>query len=143
MQINRPSCENCQFKGYVRVSDLAIGDFWGIWDIAQEMDDDKGTSVVVLLRSEKGRRLFEQIEERLVVKPVTLEQASQQNQSMRSPSKAKENRGQVLEMIRSGMIAECERLFVVEKPSAFIRLKNMVARVVRKVTRLLIRKDIR
>ena len=39
--INRASCENCQFKGYNRVSDFTLGDFWGIWDIAPEMDDNK------------------------------------------------------------------------------------------------------
>lgn len=51
--INRESCANCQFKGYNRVSDLTIGDFWGIWDVAPEMDDNKGTSVVLVQTSSK------------------------------------------------------------------------------------------
>ena len=58
-----------------------MGDFWGVWDIAPEMDDDKGTSIV-LLHSEKGVESFNNIKKRLIYKLVTLEQSSQQNPSM-------------------------------------------------------------
>jgi hypothetical protein len=56
--INRASCTNCQFKGYGRVSNLTIGDFWGAWDIAPEMDDNKETSVV-FVQSTKGAVLLD------------------------------------------------------------------------------------
>lgn len=129
--INRLSCENCSFKGYSRVSDLTIGDFWGIWDIAPEMDDNRGTSVV-LVQSEKGRKIFDEISDRLAVMPVTLKQASQQNPSMLVSSKAKENRSQVLDTIRSGNIAECSELFKPEKLSMAARVKNKVAGLARR-----------
>ena len=51
--ISRPFCENCSFKGCSRSSDITLGDFWGIWDISPEMDDDKGTSGI-LIQSAKG-----------------------------------------------------------------------------------------
>ena len=108
--ISRESCSECQFKGYHSVSDITIGDFWGIWDIAPEMDADKGTSVV-LIQSEKGKKLFSQIEDRVTVKPVSLEDASSQNPSMLMPSPQKSNRNQVLETIREGRIMELEELF--------------------------------
>lgn len=79
--INRESCAYCQFKGYRRISDLTIGDFWGIWDIAPEMDDDKGTSVV-LVQTRRGAALLERIADQLILKPVTMEEASRQNQAM-------------------------------------------------------------
>lgn len=51
----RPCCGNCQFKGVPRKSDVTFADFWGI---EQELDDDKGTSMI-LVNSGKGREYFE------------------------------------------------------------------------------------
>ena len=102
--ISRLSCGDCKFKGYGRSSDITIGDFWGIWDIAPEMDDDRGTSVV-LIQSEKGQRAWEAIGERVRFKDVTLEQTSEKNPSLICSSKVKDNRDAVLEKIRSKGIA--------------------------------------
>lgn len=79
--ISREACENCRFKGYSRASDLTIGDFWGIWDIAPEMDDNKGTSVV-LVQNQQGAELLQSVSNRLVLKPVTLEETSRQNHAI-------------------------------------------------------------
>lgn len=79
--ISRVGCEHCRFKGYSRVSDLTVGDFWGIWDIAPEMDDNKGTSVV-LVQSQLGAELLQNIADQLVLKQVTLEEASGQNHAI-------------------------------------------------------------
>ena len=50
----RPSCYECKFKGFPRIADITIGDFWGAGNtIGEEMDGDIGTSVV-LLNNEKG-----------------------------------------------------------------------------------------
>lgn len=111
--ISRESCSNCKFKGYSRVSDITLGDFWGIWEIAPEMDDNKGTSLV-LIQSDKGKKLFEAITDRIHSKEMTLEQASAQNPSLLKSSPAKENRQEVLDMIREGRFDELEHLF--QKP---------------------------
>lgn len=58
----RPSCGNCDFKGVPRQGDLTIADFWGI---EEALDDDKGTSLV-LINSEKGEKLFNEIKSSLV-----------------------------------------------------------------------------
>lgn len=58
----RPSCGNCGFKGVPRHSDITLADFWGI---GAELDDDKGTSLV-LLNSDKGKELFNQAKTGLV-----------------------------------------------------------------------------
>lgn len=57
----RPSCSQCEFKGLPRNSDITLGDFWGI---DKKLDDDKGTSVVIL-NSEKGENFFENIKNEL------------------------------------------------------------------------------
>ena len=45
--ILRESCSECYFKGDGCVSDIILGDFWGIWDVAPEMDDNGGTSLIL------------------------------------------------------------------------------------------------
>ena len=53
----RESCYNCQFKKKHRISYITLADFWGIENIAPEMDDNKGTSLVII-NSEKGKQIF-------------------------------------------------------------------------------------
>lgn len=109
--ISRISCENCKFKGYARVSDITLGDFWGIWDIDSEMDDNKGTSVV-LVQSEKGQSFWNEIGDKIKFKEVDLELTSRQNPSLIVSSKANPKRNEVLGKIKNGQIAECDNLFV-------------------------------
>jgi len=54
----RPSCYNCSFKGVSRPVDITLGDFWGIQPRAG--DTQNGVSAVIV-HSEKGRRLMEDI----------------------------------------------------------------------------------
>lgn len=57
----RPACGNCRFKGVPRKSDVTLADFWGI---EKELDDDKGTSLV-LINSDKGMEYYEKAKESL------------------------------------------------------------------------------
>lgn len=46
--ITRPSCFHCHFKGFPRVADISIGDYWYRKKTkAAELDDDLGTSVIL------------------------------------------------------------------------------------------------
>lgn len=59
----RPSCGKCRFKGSPRKSDVTLADYWGI---EKELDDDKGTSML-LINSEKGKAYFEKARDGMVV----------------------------------------------------------------------------
>lgn len=58
----RPSCFNCKVKTQDSMADLTIADYWGIHKILPDMDDDKGTSLV-MINTKKGRSVFEGINE--------------------------------------------------------------------------------
>lgn len=77
----RPSCYDCRFKQKVRSSDFTLADFWGIDNVLPEMNDNKGTSLF-LVNSDKGRKVFADISERLVFKQVDTDSAIQYNPSM-------------------------------------------------------------
>lgn len=55
----RPSCYDCPAKGGNRHSgsDITLGDFWGIQNVMPQMDDDKGTSLVII-NTEHGKGLL-------------------------------------------------------------------------------------
>ncbi len=53
----RPSCYACKSKE-LRYADISLGDLWGIESILPQLDDKKGTSFVIL-RSPKGKQLFD------------------------------------------------------------------------------------
>lgn len=130
--INRESCADCRFKGYSRVSDLTIGDFWGIWDIEPEMDDNKGTSVV-LVQTPRGQGLLDRIADQLILKAVTLEEASRQNGAMLKAAQSNPRREEALARIRVGQITECESWFAVPKVTPVQKAKELAKRFLRKL----------
>lgn len=73
----RPSCYNCRAKKY-RLSDISIADFWGIEQVAPEMNDGMGTSLIIA-RTEKGQKLFDSIKEKLDWKEVDYNDAVRDN----------------------------------------------------------------
>ncbi len=132
--INRDSCANCRFKGYNRVSDLTIGDFWGIWDIMPEMDDNKGTSVV-LVQSERGKAILESLKDRIQMMLVSLEEASRQNPAILKSFSAHEKRGEAFSLIKEGKIDECEKWFAESRTSFFNRATKFVNFLRHKIVR--------
>ena len=70
----RPSCHNCQFKAIPRSSDITLGDCWGIEDYMPEMDDDGGTSVI-LVHTVKGEEQLKKMKESMVYREAELDKA--------------------------------------------------------------------
>lgn len=68
----RESCYSCDYANFDRVSDITLGDFWGIEKRRPELDAPDGVSVVVV-NTIKGRSLFEQADEMLCVEPCCRE----------------------------------------------------------------------
>jgi acetyltransferase-like isoleucine patch superfamily enzyme len=60
----RPSCYNCQFKGFPRIADITLADYWGIDKIYKTMDKDLGISLV-MINSQKGQAYFEKAKQRI------------------------------------------------------------------------------
>lgn len=77
----RDSCYNCSFRKKNRLSDITLADFWGIQNILPEMDDDKGTSLV-LINSKKGKELYDLILPKLKSVEVSMEDALKSNPAL-------------------------------------------------------------
>ena len=55
------SCVSCKYMSVDRVSDITIGDFWGIEKVRPDLNDKKGTSCV-LVNTNKGKLIFDSLE---------------------------------------------------------------------------------
>ena len=87
--ILRPSCYNCQAKSGRSQSDITIGDFWGIETVLPSMDDDKGTSLV-LVHTEKGKQIFADAQVKTEV--VAYEDAFAHNPAIEHSARAHDHR---------------------------------------------------
>jgi coenzyme F420-reducing hydrogenase beta subunit len=58
---NRPSCHDCQFRELRSGSDITLADYWNVHRTFAEMDDDRGTSMV-LVNTVQGERMFAGLE---------------------------------------------------------------------------------
>lgn len=83
----RPSCYECRFKGTERFSDITVGDFWGISKKDPSLDEDKGTSLV-MINTMKGKKLFDSLNDSIVVTECSIDDVPDGNMCLsRSPKK--------------------------------------------------------
>lgn len=68
----RPSCYSCKFSNIPRVADITLGDFWEIEKRDKKLDDDTGTSEL-LINSEKGKELLNKVKKNIYLKEVDLD----------------------------------------------------------------------
>ncbi|MCQ2049611.1 MAG: Coenzyme F420 hydrogenase/dehydrogenase, beta subunit C-terminal domain [Candidatus Saccharibacteria bacterium] len=59
------SCAECHYRKLPRIADITLGDYWGISKYHPEMNDNKGTSVV-LLNTAHGSELFDSVADKVV-----------------------------------------------------------------------------
>lgn len=77
----RPSCYKCNFKGFPQKADITLADFWGIENIDKSMDQNRGTSLV-MINSSKGQELFEEIKNSIIWKEFGVKEAREGNPAM-------------------------------------------------------------
>ena len=102
-----------------------------IENIAPEMDDDKGTSLVII-NSEKGKKIFEQIKDKINYKQVDFEEAIRYNPSMTTSVKPDPNRKKFFENLDKMPFDELVKKYTYT-PSIFKRILWKVKRVVKKI----------
>ena len=97
----RPSCYECPFKDFPRISDMTIGDSWGIEKYMPDMDDDKGTSII-LVHSSNGEKMLEAIRTNLIIKEAKLDEILPPTADSRKSVEMHPNRKKYWEGVKSG-----------------------------------------
>ena len=58
--ISRDCCSTCKFTKLDRISDITLGDYWGVEKSHPHFNDEKGINLI-LINSKKGQKIFEEI----------------------------------------------------------------------------------
>lgn len=82
----RPSCYQCRFKGFPRIADISLADFWGIEHYNCSLEKNLGTSMV-LVNSKKGESFFENIKQSINFFSTPIEVAIKGNPALTNPLK--------------------------------------------------------
>ena len=83
----RPSCYTCQYKGFPRIADITIADYWGIEKVDKNLDNNIGTSMI-LLNSKKGEEFFELVKNDLEYTETAFESILAGNGALATPLSA-------------------------------------------------------
>lgn len=97
----RPACYACKFKDFPRPSDITLGDCWGVERHSPEMDDGNGTSVLVV-NSNKGKQLLENICEEITAKEMSLDEILPVNADSRMSVAPHYNRKKFFTVLNNG-----------------------------------------
>lgn len=132
----RPSCYECTAK-MVKMSDLTIADFWGINDVAPDMNDGMGTSLV-LIRTEKGKDIFEKISGSMRLKEVSYEDGVRGNPAEYKSCDSPAQRNTFFDDMQSMSFEELEQKYAAPIKVFFMtKVKRKVKRAIKKVLRVI------
>lgn len=126
----RDSCYNCAFKKENRLSDITLADLWGINNIAPEMDDNKGTSLVIV-NSEKGTELYNAIKTQIVDKQVDFYNAIKYNPSMVKSVSMNENREEFFKNLDNIEFDKLVKMYV-PKEKILVKIKRKIKHIIKK-----------
>lgn len=102
----RQSCFQCQYRCLPRkTSDITVGDFWGIRN-ESAYDMFRGISVV-LINSEKGKKLLENASENLVLKERRIEDVLAGNFALLKNPNCSEKKDRFFEMLKTNEFSQC------------------------------------
>ena len=96
----KPSCHSCEFRNFRSGSDITLADYWGSEIEEKNIDDNKGLSIVIV-NSNKGKILKQNIENNVFFKDTDYNRAIQHNQSLLKSSPVNINREKFLTMAQS------------------------------------------
>ena len=95
----RKSCLDCASNNFHNRADITIADYWGINRNYSDINDDKGVSAV-LVRTEKGEQVFEEISSEMFVRKTSYQDVLINNKALETSKKQKGNRVKFVENMR-------------------------------------------
>lgn len=98
----RPSCYECKFKKINRLSDFTVWDCYNVYKYKKELDDNGGTSHVII-HSDKASKILEEIKEDLLLQLVDLNQAVASEPALLECSVPNDKRDIFFEYIEEGI----------------------------------------
>ncbi len=135
----RPSCHSCKYASVQRQSDITLADFWGVDKFNPQLDDDKGTSLI-LSNSQRGEELLKACRDKLVIHQADLPAAIRENPSLIGPSSPNKRRSEFFSEMEYGDFSALAHKFL-KAPSATQLLWLRCLRIPKKLVKLVLGKN--
>ncbi len=135
----RPSCHSCKYASVQRQSDITLADFWGIDKYNPQLDDDKGTSLI-LLNSPRGEELLTACRDKLAIFKADLPAAIRENPSLIGPSSPNKRRSRFFTKMEYGDFPALALKFL-KAPSRTQLLLSRCLRIPKKLVKLVLRNN--
>lgn len=120
---NRPSCYDCSFRKRYRVSDFTIWDCFSVRKFSKKMDDDKGTTRM-LVHTSKGREIFDKIKEEIKYVELNPDEIVTGVKEIFEPSKQNPKRDEFMADLN---ILDAEKLFKKYFPNTIkVKIKRFI-----------------
>lgn len=135
--VSRICCYSCKYSSTSRVGDLSIGDYWNIQNILPDFDCKNGASVV-LVNTEKGEKMLDNIRSKLECQQTNLQQAVETNGNLSAPCSMPIKRNTIYEeMDQYGYttVAKKECHYQYLKPALRRLVPTSIKRILRKLIR--------
>ena len=127
--ILRDSCYNCRFKGINKVSDVTLGDFWGIWELSPVFDDNKGVSLVIP-NTEKGNSILKELD--CHKKAFDVEYAVKYNPSIIESATHNNDRDKIFSLALNSDFKKVEKI-VLCNSNPIVKFKSYIKNVIKKI----------
>ncbi len=129
------SCDTCHYRKMPRIADITLGDYWGVSKYHPEMNDNKGTSVV-LLNTTPGSILFESVADKVVQCDSNVENAIAGNPCIVRSSKPHPKRAEFfanLDRCTLDQLIKKHCPFPSPLKRAYTRVRGLLGRMKRKI----------
>jgi hypothetical protein len=116
----RDCCFECKYKTFPRVSDITLADFWGVGKSDDKLDEDKGTSLI-LINSDKGKEIFNDISSSVFCQQSNLEFAKMGNMCIDKCPPKNQNIEKFLNMLDKESFDVCFKKFIPRKRKQYFK----------------------
>lgn len=108
----RDNCQNCLYKGIPRLSDLTLGDFWGIEGCSDE-NKYKGISVCII-NSDDGKFLVDNIKDKIHIEKRSIDEVRKRNPYLFEQATQKGNRDLFFSLLDTTPFSKAVKMTYVE-----------------------------
>ena len=123
----RESCYDCKYAKKERISDITIGDLWGVSKVYPKLYDEKGISLA-LINTSKGKMAINSIQDDLFIKEVKIDKLLKYAQPLCNSTKRPINRdNNILRLIERFKSNKVENIFCMKE-----KIKNYIPISIRK-----------
>lgn len=124
----RENCYECKYAKNIRISDITIGDFWGLAKNSKIYDDEKKGISLVMPITNKGMKLIKKIEDNCYIDERTTDEAYRNNGQLNHPMKKNDKHDIFFEVYKkSGYKKAVKKVYSIQE-----RLKKLLKRILKK-----------